>query len=529
MIEPSDLRSPLPDGDPNLPPGVDGTPPLVGAIGDDFIWWVTNNLTGITYGATTRQVRATFVTDTNALPRVRFVNPATGARLPAGSQFILQVTATDAVGIAQVEFFLNGGSIGLGVAVDNDYSLPFTMPLTGNTITITAKATNVSGKTASVTCILFIGATATDPQAPSFADFVDDAAGGSLRLVVEPGIPMSDYRYFITDTGTPTVAPSTGIISVGNVAGRVFAYSVASGSRNQSPTAASQYFTTAEQLPIVTFVAPVNGTTIIEGTTVLLRVTAVEPRGRNISSVRFYNGPTLIGNAAIQNATLWQLPYTIPGSTATINLRAEAISEDDAVGNASSFVFVTPAAPVFTVPSVPGKPSAVAGNALAVVTWAAPASNGGATITGYNLYANGAGAPFATNVQSPYTHNGLTNGTAYTYEAQAHNSVGDGPKSPASDAVTPAAPALPVYANTFNLANQTGDGMSFVSPGAESLHLTARTGTSGPTISVQLISAGTTSYVDYASEYVGDGYYFLNANGVRFDRTFPAADTIINF
>ena len=105
-----------------------------------------------------------------------------------------------------------------------------------------------------------------------------------------------------------------------------------------------------------------------------------------------------------------------------------------------------------TVPSAPAKPTAAPGNAAARVTWVAPA-NGGSAINQYVL------TPFIGAVaQPPRTFNsvavtqvitGLVTGTTYTFKVKAHNAVGTGANSVASNAVkvgTPIAPAKPQVA-----------------------------------------------------------------------------------
>ena len=115
------------------------------------------------------------------------------------------------------------------------------------------------------------------------------------------------------------------------------------------------------------------------------------------------------------------------------------------------WVQIGAASPV--APSAPQSLAATAGSGSVSLTWAPPASNGGAAITGYNVYrgtsAGGESAtPIAANVAgTSFTDTGLVNGTTYYYTVAAVNSAGVSPKSnetsatPASvQATVPSAP-----------------------------------------------------------------------------------------
>ena len=99
-----------------------------------------------------------------------------------------------------------------------------------------------------------------------------------------------------------------------------------------------------------------------------------------------------------------------------------------------------------TVPSSPTISNVVAGNGFTSVSFSAPASNGGAVITGYTLKcSSGSTALTATGVSSPLIVNGLTNLSTYTCYVTASNNVGTGSAS-ASIVVTP-------YAGTTTTAS----------------------------------------------------------------------------
>jgi len=90
--------------------------------------------------------------------------------------------------------------------------------------------------------------------------------------------------------------------------------------------------------------------------------------------------------------------------------------------------------------SLPAKPTAVAataGDSGAAVSWTAPASAGGAAITGYTVTASPGGKIVATTGATTATMTGLTNGTAYTFTVTATSLVGESISSAASTAVTP--------------------------------------------------------------------------------------------
>ncbi len=94
-------------------------------------------------------------------------------------------------------------------------------------------------------------------------------------------------------------------------------------------------------------------------------------------------------------------------------------------------------------PSAPLNLQATAGNAQVTLTWSAPASNGGAPITSYQLYKStqsGQEIPFMTlGVTTTYTDTQVANGQTYYYYIKAVNSAGE--STPSNEAsATPTAP-----------------------------------------------------------------------------------------
>jgi hypothetical protein len=112
------------------------------------------------------------------------------------------------------------------------------------------------------------------------------------------------------------------------------------------------------------------------------------------------------------------------------------------------------------VPSAPFITSVSAGNTSATVSFTAPSSNGGATLSAYELIAMPSSGSNITKSNcstsaSPLacTITGLSNGTVYTFKVAAINSAGTGTYSSSSGSFTPATVANSVV----NLVAQPGD------------------------------------------------------------------------
>jgi hypothetical protein len=172
---------------------------------------------------------------------------------------------------------------------------------------------------------------------------------------------------------------------------------------------------------------------------------------------------------------------------------------------------------VAVVPGAPTSATATAGDTQAIVSFTAPASNGGAAITGYTVTASPADVPPVSGAGSPIVVTGLTNGQAYTFTVTATNIAGTGAASAASNSITPA-------------ATQT---ITFMNPGAQtfgtSLTLTATADSGLPVTFTSATPAVATITPDGVLTFVTAGTATINANQAGNSSYLPAAEVSRTF
>lgn len=153
------------------------------------------------------------------------------------------------------------------------------------------------------------------------------------------------------------------------------------------------------------------------------------------------------GSTWVPTTTTSSTSKTITGLTNGTATQVR-VSAHNSVGYGST---TTPAsATPATTPSAPISVAATVDNTQTVVTWSAPTSTGGATITGYKVeYSSNGGSSYtvsSASTTSPRTITGLTNGTTYTIRVTPINAVGEGTAATTTvvPGTVPGAPSTPV-------------------------------------------------------------------------------------
>ena len=397
-------------------------------------------------GSTTRADTSNATVD-SVVPTVISIAPASGA---SASNTTVNFTASfsEAVtGVSTDDFTLVGtGSATGSIASVSGSGGSYTVTVNGITGNGTLKlnlngSTNISDTAGNSGLPAFTAGTphtvaiATAPGAPT----IGAATAGDAQASVSFSAPASNGGSAITGY---TVTSNPGGITAG---GNGFTTSPITLSGLSNGTA---------------YTFTVTATNAVGTSTPSAASNSVTPKGSqtitfgNPGAQNFGTTPTLSATASsglpvsLSSATTGVCTITSGGTLTFITAGTCTINADQA-GNAATNAATTISQSFLVNAVVPGAPTigtATAGNAQASVSFSAPASNGGAAITGYTVTAN-PGGPSVSGAASPLVVSGLINGQAYTFTVTASNVAGTGPASAASNAVTPAAPQVITFNN----------------------------------------------------------------------------------
>jgi hypothetical protein len=326
------------------------------------------------------------------------------------------------------------------------FSSGSTLVFTGQgtcTVQVVAGATSTHSASAPVSLtISVIAATRSITWAPTTT--LDDTNSGQ---------PASALAVIPAGTGTP-------------------AYSVLSaGPTGCAVTAATAVITfTAPGTCILTATAPSNATYAVATTSVTFTINSAPQTviWSPTTDVTVEQSPVTVTPATSTGAGTITYSVTSPGAadcqitpnTGVLSFAEEGECTVQAIAAArTGYAASAPATVTFDVtasptptptppsPSVfaPGQPlglTAVAGDAMASVSWTAPADPGSYPVTDYSVTASPGGGTCLVDAPARTCDiRGLANGTSYTFRAKALNGSGWGPYSDPSNAVTPRGPA----------------------------------------------------------------------------------------
>ncbi|NDI85202.1 fibronectin type III domain-containing protein [Undibacterium crateris] len=307
-----------------------------------------------------------------------------------------------------------------GVCTVSGSTLTF---VTAGTCTINANQAGNGSYNAATQVQQSFAVNAIAPGAPATPTATAGSTTASVSFTAPAstgGSAITSYTVTVVETGATFVAASSPISVTGLTNGTAYTFTVkATNVAGTGTASAASTAVTPKTAQTITFNNP--GTQNF-GTTPTLSASA-----SSFYPVTFTSATTGV--------------CTVSGSTLTFVTAGTCTINANQAGN-SVFAAATQVQQSFTVnavvPGAPAAPTATAGSTTASVSFSAPASNGGAAITGYTVTVVETGATFV-GASSPISVTGLTNGTAYTFTVKATNSAGTGTASTASTAVTPKA------------------------------------------------------------------------------------------
>jgi len=321
----------------------------------------------------------------------------------------------------------------------------------GTSYTFTVVATNSVGNSeastpsASATLV-------TVPGAPSGVR----ATPGYGSAVVTWSAPTTDggsaiIGYVVHASPGGATCTTTGALSctvTGLVNGTSYAFTVVAtnsvGNSEASTRSASATFTTVPGAPSGVSAAPGDGT----GTADVWWSAPSDDGGATITGYVVTASP---GGATCTTFGATSCPVTglVDGTSYTFTVTATNAVGAGAPSSPSGAVILS--GPVVVAPSAPGTPVLTDNHGSISLSWSAPTSDGGATVT-YKveeLTNHGSWSEVATGLTSPsYTYQGTTAKTTYSFAVIAANSAGQSAWSPVAYlkavAVKPSVPGTPV-------------------------------------------------------------------------------------
>lgn len=345
----------------------------------------------------------------------------------------------------------NGGSTITGYRVE---STPGSVVVTVNGSTFSTTVSGLTNGTSYTFVVKAINADGTGPasaatapvtpaQAPSVPRSVS-ASAGNAQATVSWTAPSSNGGSAITGYRV-TTSPGNGTTTVGAAATSATITGLTNG--------------TAYTFTVLAFNAAAEGpasspTTPITPSAPPGAPTAVSATSGNGQATVSWTAPSSDGGSAVTGYTVTSAPG---GRTATTNGAGRSATVTG-LTNGTTYTFTVTAtnvrgtgpasvaspAIVVGLPGAPTNVTGVAGDTQVTVSWSAPSSDGGSSITGYRITASPGGRTATTGPSNrSVAITGLTNGTGYTFTVSASNSRGSGPLSAPSATVVPGVPGPP--------------------------------------------------------------------------------------
>ncbi|PWU18888.1 MAG: hypothetical protein C5B49_06500 [Bdellovibrio sp.] len=353
-------------------------------------------------------------------PTVNLSSPPANAAV-SGSSVSLLATASDNVGVAGVQFQVDGTNIGSQIL-----TAPYSMIWNSLTVAngphvLSAIAWDAAGNTATASFSFIV-----DNSVPSGSILINNGASATNSTAVTLTLNASDSFSSVTNmrlsnNGTtfnspvPYASTLSWILTSGAGIKTVYVqFMNAAGNWSPSFSTTITLDTTAPTQSSIT-------ATNITGNSALVGWTTNEPATSQVE----YGTTTSYGNLTPINSTLVTSHKVLLSglkakTTYYYRVRAKDAAGNEAISGRNSFA--TTAVVDTTPPSVPTNlSSSNIGVSSVTLSWSASTDN--VAVTGYKIYRNG--TQIATTASTSYQDGGLLAQTTYTYAVNAYDAAGN--------------------------------------------------------------------------------------------------------
>src|SRR2546422_2307 len=357
-------------------------------------------------------------------PTVSISAPANGATV-SGTAVTVSASASDNVGVAGVQFSLDGVNLGAEDTVAPYSASCNTTLATSGTHSLTAVARDAAGNTASSAAVS-VTVDNTPPLISTVSASSISSSGATITWVTnEASDSQVDYgpttAYGSSTPLNASLLTAHALTLTGLLATTTYHYRVKSrDAAGNLATSADFTLTTLIDTtpPTVSMTAPAAGSTVAG--TITVSTSATDNVG--VVGVQFKLDGANLGTevTTAPYSTSWNTTLAANGShTLTAVAR-------DAAGNtatsAAVSVTVSNSVPDITPPSVPTNLSASAVSSSQItLSWTASTDNVG--VAGYTIYRGG--SQIATTSLTSYSDTGLSPSTAYVYQVAAFDAAGN--------------------------------------------------------------------------------------------------------
>lgn len=273
---------------------------------------------------------ANYTVSENPAPVIANILPTDASSLVRGQTVTLSADVSDDGAVAAVEFWVNGGLLGVGQELTSfgTYELEFTPVLTGS-FSVEVRATDDEGAESTETVSYTVNVAVGNAPTVGLINPVDGRSYWTSQTITLAAVAndidgnVTGVEFFANDVflGVDTTAPFVAQLTPPN-AGQYVLEAVATDNDGLEASSLITITVSDPAAPVVTVIAPASGDLLTDVETEF--VASVIGSANSIETVEFYGNGRLLGEGTVQNG-LWRLPYT---PTAVGTLAIEALAYD---------------------------------------------------------------------------------------------------------------------------------------------------------------------------------------------------------